>query len=78
MNVFKSSCNNKTVVVLKNVDLIRKSHHINFRAEPTKEYPQIVVYVRGKENNLTYSEGEEYTRDQEFDALTKALEEYHG
>lgn len=78
MKVFKSSCNKKTVLVLKNVDLIRKSYFLNVRAEPTKEFPQIVVYVRGKEIVLTYSEGEEYTRDQEFYALTKALEEYHG
>ena len=51
---------------------------LNVRAEPTKEFPQIVVYVRGNEIVLTYGEGEEYTRDQEFYALTKALEEYHG
>ena len=79
MKVFKSSCSKKTVVILKNVDLIRKSYFLNVRAvERTKEFPQIVVYVRGKEIVLTYSEGEEYTRDREFDALTKALEEYHG
>ena len=78
MNVFKSSSDSKTVIVLKNVDLIRKSYHTYFRTAPEKKYPQIVVYIRGKENNLTYGEGEEYTRDQEFDALTKALEEYHG
>ena len=78
MKVFKSSSESKDVVVLKNVDLIYKSSHTNYRAEPEEEYPQIVVYLRGKENNLTYGVGEEYTRDQEFYALTKALEEYHG
>ena len=78
MKVFKSSSKTNTIVVLKNVDLIRKSYHTNFRAEPVEKYPQIVLYVRGKEINLTYNEGEEYTRDREFDALTKALEEYHG
>ncbi len=78
MNVFKSSSNNKEVVVLKNVDMIRKSHFFNVRSDSDQVFPQIVVCAWGKETTLTYGAGEEYTRDQEFDALTKALGEYHG
>ena len=78
MKVFKSSSKSKAVVVIKNVDMIHRSSHTNYRAEPEEEYPQIVVYIRGKEHNLTYNVGEEYTRDQEYYALTKALEELHS
>ena len=78
MKVFKSSSKSKAVVVLKNVDMIRRASHRNFRAEPQEEYPQIIVYIKGKEHNLTYGDGEEYTRDQEYYALTKALEELHA
>jgi len=78
MNVFKSSCMSKTVIVLKNVDMIRKSHFFNVRSKTDQVFPQIVVCAWGKETTLTYDVGGEYTRDLEFDALTKALEEYHG
>ena len=79
MNVFKSSCESKAVIVLKNVDMIRKYSRAPW-GKKTERCPVIEVHFTGYKDEiiLNFNVGEEYTRDQEFYVLTKALEEYHA